>query len=133
MACPLTSHQSTPSTALWSDASRMKQYDLIINSCECAEHPEEKTASMLQNHVDYANAGGRVFDTHYNYYWLNHGPAPLPTTAHATITLTVAARSTVAPPPGPAAQAYTIYPAPENIPPALGSSNAGQHGAGEPS
>ena len=59
--------------------------------------------------------------------------SPLPVGAHATITMTVAPRPTVAPPPGPSAQAYTVYPAPENIPPALGSSNAGQHGAGEPS
>jgi hypothetical protein len=59
----------------------MKRYDVIINSCECAEHGEEKSAAMLQNHEDYANAGGRVFDTHYNYYWINHGPSPFPSTA----------------------------------------------------
>jgi hypothetical protein len=74
-------YQSAPATDLWSDVTKMKGYDLVINSCECAEHAEEKTAAMLQNHVDYANAGGRVFDTHYNYYWINHGPAPLPATA----------------------------------------------------
>lgn len=74
-------YQSTPSTALWSDGARMKTYDLVVNSCECAEHGEEKTPAMLQNHVDYANAGGRVFDTHYNYYWIENGPSPLPGTA----------------------------------------------------
>jgi hypothetical protein len=74
-------YQSAPSTGLWSDVAAMKKYDLVINSCECAEHAEEKTAAMLQNHLDYTTAGGRVFDTHYNYFWVNHGPAPLPNTA----------------------------------------------------
>jgi len=74
-------YQSEPSTALWSDAARMQAYDLVVNSCECAPHPEEKTPAMLQNHEAYANAGGRVFDTHYNYYWIQQGPAPLPATA----------------------------------------------------
>ena len=77
-------YQSTPSTALWSDLTLMKKYDLIINSCECSEQSQEKTSAMLQNHMDYANAGGRVFDTHYNYYWINHGPAPFPATATIT-------------------------------------------------
>jgi hypothetical protein len=30
--------------------------DLVINSCECAGHGMEKTAAMLQNHLNYANA-----------------------------------------------------------------------------
>jgi hypothetical protein len=77
-------YQSTPSTALWSDLEQMKKYDLIINSCECDEHAEEKNAAMIQNHVDYTSAGGRVFDTHYNYFWINNGPAPMPGTANFT-------------------------------------------------
>ncbi|HEY5028477.1 MAG TPA: sialidase family protein, partial [Candidatus Angelobacter sp.] len=36
-------------------------------------------------------------------------------------------------PPAPGAPAFVNYAAPENIPPSLGSSNASQHGAGEPS
>ena len=74
-------YQSAPSTTAWGNLQQMMKYDLMINSCECSENGAEKTAPMLQNQFDYANAGGRVFDTHYNYYWLNHGPAPFPTTA----------------------------------------------------
>src|SRR5205814_950779 len=70
-----------PATALWGGLSLMKKYDMIINSCECDEHAEEKTAAMVENHADYANLGGRVFDTHFNYYWINHGPAPFANSA----------------------------------------------------
>jgi hypothetical protein len=61
--------------------------------------------------------------------------APLPTGAHLVATMTVAPRPTtpLPPPPSPGAPAFVNYPAPENIPPSLGSTNAGQHGAGEPS
>lgn len=60
---------------------------------------------------------------------------PVPTSAHAVITFTTAPRPTTPPPPPPApgTAAFINYPAPENIPPSLGSTNAGQHGAGEPS
>lgn len=60
---------------------------------------------------------------------------PTPTAAHTVATLTIAPRPTVPPPPppGPLSATFVNYPAPENIPPALGSSTAGQHGAGEPS
>jgi hypothetical protein len=61
--------------------------------------------------------------------------APLPVSAHLVATMTVSPRPTTAPPPPPApgAPAFVNYAAPENIPPSLGSSNASQHGAGEPS
>ncbi len=61
--------------------------------------------------------------------------APLPTGAHLVATMTVSPRPTTAPPPPPApgAPAFVNYAAPENIPPSLGSTTAGQHGAGEPS
>jgi hypothetical protein len=61
--------------------------------------------------------------------------APLPVSAHLVATMTVSSRPTTAPPPPPApgAPAFVNYAAPENIPPSLGSSNASQHGAGEPS
>jgi len=71
--------------------------------------------------------------------------APLPASAHAMVTLTTAARPTTAPPPPPAPGAPTFvnYPAPDDctapntppgcIQPALGSTSASTHGAGEPS
>src|SRR5947209_7468354 len=60
---------------------------------------------------------------------------PVPTAAHLVATMTVAPRPTTPPPPPPApgAAAFVVYPAPENITPALGSTTASQHSAGEPS
>lgn len=70
---------------------------------------------------------------------------PVPTAAHAVLTLTIAPRPTSPPPPPPAPGAPTFlnYPAPPDcagtqqppscIQPSLGSSTAGEHGAGEPS
>ncbi len=61
--------------------------------------------------------------------------APVPTTAHALLTLTTTPRPTIPPPPPPAPGAPTFvnYPAPDNIAPSLGSTTSGAHGAGEPS
>ncbi len=71
--------------------------------------------------------------------------APLPTAAHAVATLTLGPRPTTPPPPppGPGAPSFVNYPAPEDctgtqqppscIQPSLGSTTAGEHGAGEPS
>src|SRR5262249_53187511 len=61
--------------------------------------------------------------------------APVPTSAHLVATMTVAPRPTSPqpPPPAPGAPAFVSYPAPDNIPPALGSTSASQHSAGEPS
>jgi hypothetical protein len=71
--------------------------------------------------------------------------APLPASAHAVVTLTTAARPTTAPPPPPApgAPTFVSYRAPEDctapntppgcIQPALGSTSASTHAAGEPS
>jgi hypothetical protein len=72
--------------------------------------------------------------------------APLPASAHAVVTLTTAARPTAPPPPpppAPGAPTFVNYAAPEDctapntppgcIQPALGSTTASTHAAGEPS
>jgi len=71
--------------------------------------------------------------------------APVPTSAHITVTLTIATRpaAPIPPPPAPGAPTFINYPAPEDctgtqqppscIQPSTGSTTAGEHGAGEPS
>jgi len=57
---------------LWNDAKLMSAYDIVALSCEGAEHNENK--SNMQAMHDYAEAGGRVFGTHFHYTWLKNGP-----------------------------------------------------------
>lgn len=54
-------------TALWGSLDELKKYDIVINSCECDEHNENKTAPDLLK--QYADMGGRVFGSHYHYTW----------------------------------------------------------------
>jgi hypothetical protein len=60
-------------TALWSDANTLKKNDMVMMSCECAEHNETKPESSKQAMYDFASAGGRVFASHYHYAWAQSG------------------------------------------------------------
>jgi hypothetical protein len=63
---------------LWSDPSTLALYDQIVLPCEGAPNP--KGAAYQQNLIAYANAGGRIFTTHYGYVWL-YDDAPFSQTA----------------------------------------------------
>lgn len=58
---------SPDAASLWADASRLASYDMMLSSCQCAEYEETKPASSLANIVAYANAGGRIYASHYEY------------------------------------------------------------------
>jgi hypothetical protein len=64
------SASTMPATQLWS-SPQLTDFDLVINSCECGEQPNEKPQSSIDNLVAYANGGGRLFNTHYQYYWID--------------------------------------------------------------
>jgi hypothetical protein len=51
----------------------MKKYDMTLFACEGT--PKQKAAADQGRLVEYANAGGRAFITHYNYTWLYQNPA----------------------------------------------------------
>jgi len=73
---------STPGAQpFWSDAAQLKNYDITMLSCEGSTYPNTKPAAALQAMQDYANSGGRVFASHFHYYWLESSPTPWPTTA----------------------------------------------------
>jgi hypothetical protein len=57
-------------TDLWASGSLLS-YDMIINACECSEASDEKPQTSIDNLVAYANGGGRIFNTHYQYYWID--------------------------------------------------------------
>src|SRR5262249_34021892 len=55
----------TPSeTQLWSQAN-INQYDMVLFPCQGAQY--DKPTVAQQSIINYANAGGRVFATHYSY------------------------------------------------------------------
>lgn len=54
---------------------------MVLHSCEGTEDPTNKTVQARQALQQYADAGGRVFASHWHNYWIEHGAAPWPTLA----------------------------------------------------
>ncbi len=67
---------------LWNSLGHLSGYDLVLHSCEGTESPSNKSMMAVQAMQDYANAGGRVFASHWHNYWIEHGPAPWPALAN---------------------------------------------------
>ncbi|MFT3765936.1 MAG: hypothetical protein QM820_10525 [Minicystis sp.] len=64
---------SQTETQLTSDINKLKKYDMVFFPCQGSEY--QKDATQLANIISYADAGGRVFSTHYSYVWLEqNGP-----------------------------------------------------------
>ncbi len=71
---------STPSRVLWQNKANLMKYDILMLSCEGTEPFNDSGSGMGGDRLSreglyaYANAGGRIFGTHYNYYWFKYGP-----------------------------------------------------------
>jgi hypothetical protein len=65
---------NTPAAAtLYTSAGELAKHDITIMSCEGQENQTEQAdAASQQRFVDYSNAGGRVFATHFSYVWLTN-------------------------------------------------------------
>jgi hypothetical protein len=50
---------------LWNTPGEMMKYDIIFDACECDTFT--RGANGYKNFLDYLNAGGRAFSTHYFY------------------------------------------------------------------
>jgi hypothetical protein len=60
---------STPSiTSLYASQAQMEKYDALVFACAGA--PADKPTAARNFALNYANEGGRIFATHYNYTWL---------------------------------------------------------------
>jgi len=57
-------------TTLWGDTTKLSTYDIVVFSCEAAQHPETKPQTALQAVHDYAGLGGRVFLSHWHNIWV---------------------------------------------------------------
>jgi hypothetical protein len=53
----------------WSDKKKLRSYDLVLLSCEGATYEENKGPPAYDAMHDYAEAGGRVFATHWHRIW----------------------------------------------------------------
>jgi hypothetical protein len=71
------------SDRLWGSLATLKQYDIVMLPCEGTANTDTpaKTIAGKQNVINYTNAGGRVFATHYSYNWIATAPAPFPSVA----------------------------------------------------
>ena len=63
-----------PATNLWKDVDSLKKYDMVVMSCECDEHNEQKPDASKAALYDYLKLGGRVFASHYHYTWFQNSP-----------------------------------------------------------
>jgi hypothetical protein len=80
----------TAATTLWNDLDKLKQYDIGLFSCECSEYPATKPQAAMNNMKAYADAGGRLFLSHYHHIWIvgaNASQAPPVWPSVATCTL----------------------------------------------
>lgn len=67
-----------PAADLWNDPARLARYDIVALSCEGDVADENKGGQEPQARAAmhaYANAGGHVFATHFQYTWLKASPA----------------------------------------------------------
>jgi hypothetical protein len=59
--------------SLWDSTADLMNYDVTLLSCEGQETGNVVDANR-QSLLDYSNAGGRVFASHWHYFWFNQGP-----------------------------------------------------------
>ena len=65
--------------ALWDTQAHLNEHDVVVLSCEGHETTGGSTGTRVgapaqQIMMNYANIGGRVFASHYQYAWFNTGP-----------------------------------------------------------
>ena len=70
---------TTSETNLWGSSATLNQYDMVLFPCQGGKY--DMTPAAQANMIAYANAGGRVFATHYSYVWL-YNDAPFSGTAN---------------------------------------------------
>jgi hypothetical protein len=71
---PPTLAGTPPVSTLLDTAATMNKYDIVLLPCDGNDFTPDP-ASMT-NLESYANAGGRVFASHYSYNWIKQQPAP---------------------------------------------------------
>ncbi len=72
---------ATPAAkGLWQNKAQLLGYDILMLACDGNEpYSDSGTGNggerlARESLYAYANAGGRIFGTHYHYYWFKYGP-----------------------------------------------------------
>ncbi|MFL5307611.1 MAG: carboxypeptidase regulatory-like domain-containing protein [Polyangia bacterium] len=65
---------------VWGSRTKLAKYDLMMLSCEGSQYASSKDP-YLANVQWFADNGGRIFDDHLHFYWMQHGLPPWPATA----------------------------------------------------
>ncbi len=65
---------SKSSCPLWQSKTSFESYDMVLLSCECSEAASEKPTFALNALHDWLDEGGKVFASHYHYYWFEDSP-----------------------------------------------------------
>ena len=71
----------TQANPWWDSLDNLKQYDLLLLSCNGVPASMDKSPAAVQAIHDYLNMGGRVFASHWHNYFFEHGTAPFPMVA----------------------------------------------------
>ena len=58
-------------TPFWADVNNLKAYDIVILSCEGQQRGSTKPQPALDAMKGYADAGGRVFASHWHNIWVS--------------------------------------------------------------
>ncbi len=66
---------------LWSSPAKLANYDIMVLSCEGSQYPDAKKPYMA-NIKAFADEGGRIFDDHLHFYWINHNVTAWQNTAN---------------------------------------------------
>jgi len=64
----------TPAWNWWGAVENLRRYDIIVHSCEGATHGGDKPFNAREALMQFTNEGGRVFLSHYHYFWMSDGP-----------------------------------------------------------
>src|SRR5262249_42156960 len=57
----------------WATQANLMKYDIVILSCEGITAPNDKPPEALAAMKAYADAGGRLFASHWHRYWFYPG------------------------------------------------------------
>jgi hypothetical protein len=64
---------TTPSQGtLMANPATLSQYDVLMLPCQGGQYIQP--AAQLANFINFANAGGRVYSSHYSYVWMYNNP-----------------------------------------------------------